>query len=90
MQSLTKTFQGGLICFIMYCRERKEIGCKAYLTKEGLSEAQMGELRSPVCNVSVSKKNLKHIVEYHGEKVYFCCDGCKVSFESNPLQYAKE
>jgi xanthine dehydrogenase accessory factor len=37
--------------------------------------------------VPVSKKNPKHIVEYQGEKVYFCCDGCKVSFDKNPSQY---
>jgi len=42
---------------------------------------------NPVCLVPVSKKNPKHIVEYAGEKVYFCCDGCKVSFEKNPSQY---
>lgn len=43
---------------------------------------------NPVCNVPVSKKNPKHIVEYKGQKVYFCCDGCKVSFEKNPGQYS--
>ena len=42
---------------------------------------------NPVCQVPVSKKNPKHIIEYKGEKVYFCCDGCKVSFENNPAQY---
>ncbi|WP_273566498.1 XdhC family protein [Maribacter halichondriae] len=44
---------------------------------------------NPVCQVPVSKRNPKHIVEYQGEKVYFCCDGCKVSFEKNPAQYIK-
>ena len=44
---------------------------------------------NPVCQVPVSKKNPKHIVEYQGETVYFCCDGCKVSFEKDPGQYIK-
>ncbi len=44
---------------------------------------------NPVCQVPVSKSNPKHIVEYQGEKVYFCCDGCKVSFEKNPAEYIK-
>jgi xanthine dehydrogenase accessory factor len=26
-------------------------------------------------------------VEHNGEKVYFCCDGCKVSFEKEPEKY---
>tara|TARA_R110002051_G_scaffold72609_1_gene131220 strand:+ start:20009 stop:21010 length:1002 start_codon:yes stop_codon:yes gene_type:complete len=44
---------------------------------------------NPVCNVPVSKKNPKHIVEYAGQIVYFCCDGCKVSFEKEPEKYLK-
>ncbi len=44
---------------------------------------------NPVCGVPVSKSNPKHIIEYNGEKVYFCCDGCKVSFEKNPSAYCK-
>ncbi len=42
---------------------------------------------NPVCQVPVSKKNPKHVVEYQGEKVYFCCDGCKVSFDKEPSKY---
>ncbi len=44
---------------------------------------------NPVCQVPVSKTNPKHVVEYRGEKVYFCCDGCKVSFEKEPGAYIK-
>ncbi len=44
---------------------------------------------NPVCQVPVSRKNPKHIVEYKGELVYFCCDGCKVTFEKNPAQFIK-
>ena len=44
---------------------------------------------NPVCNVPVSKTSPKHVLEYKGEKVYFCCDGCKTSFEKNPAQYIK-
>ena len=44
---------------------------------------------NPVCQVPVSKKNPKHIVEYRGEAIYFCCDGCKIKFEKNPEKYIK-
>lgn len=44
---------------------------------------------NPVCQVPVSKKNPKHVLEYKGEMVYFCCDGCKVAFEKDPGQYIK-
>jgi xanthine dehydrogenase accessory factor len=44
---------------------------------------------NPVCQVPVSKKNPKHVLEYQGQMVYFCCDGCKVAFEKDPAQYIK-
>ncbi|MEL6654308.1 MAG: XdhC family protein [Bacteroidota bacterium] len=42
---------------------------------------------NPVCNVPVDKNSAKHIIDYKGEKVYFCCDGCKVQFEAEPEKY---
>ena len=42
---------------------------------------------NPVCGVPVDKNNPRHIIEYQGEKVYFCCDGCKVKFEKDPEKY---
>ncbi len=43
---------------------------------------------NPVCGIPVSKSSAKHVIEHEGESYYFCCDGCKVSFEKNPAQYA--
>ncbi len=42
---------------------------------------------NPVCNIPVQKSTAKHVLEYNGDKVYFCCDGCKVSFEAEPEKY---
>ena len=42
---------------------------------------------NPVCNIPVQKSTAKHVLEYKDEKVYFCCDGCKVSFEKSPEKY---
>jgi len=42
---------------------------------------------NPVCQVPVHKATAKHVLEHEGEKVYFCCDGCKVSFEKEPNKY---
>lgn len=42
---------------------------------------------NPVCNIPIQKNTAKHILEHAGEKVYFCCDGCKVSFEKDPNKY---
>ncbi len=42
---------------------------------------------NPVCQIPIEKKTAKHILEYRGEAVYFCCDGCKVKFEADPEKY---
>ena len=42
---------------------------------------------NPVCNIPIQKSTAKHVLEHAGEKVYFCCDGCKVSFEKDPAKY---
>lgn len=42
---------------------------------------------NPVCKIPVQKSTAKHILEHKGEKVYFCCDGCKESFEKEPDVY---
>ena len=42
---------------------------------------------NPVCGVPVDMNNPKHIIEYNGDKIYFCCDGCKVKFEADPEKY---
>jgi xanthine dehydrogenase accessory factor len=44
---------------------------------------------NPVCGVPVDKHNPKHVIVYKDEKVYFCCDGCKVKFEKDPEKYIK-
>ena len=76
-------------------KEKTNDGSCCSSTKSEESETEVNEkfaedyYINPVCQVPVSKKNPKHIVEYQGEKVYFCCDGCKVSFENDPAQYIR-
>lgn len=43
---------------------------------------------NPVCNIPVQKSTAKHIITYENKDYYFCCDGCKVSFEKEPERYA--
>ncbi len=44
---------------------------------------------NPVCGVPVDINHPKHVAEYQGEKVYFCCDGCKVKFDKDPAKYIR-
>jgi xanthine dehydrogenase accessory factor len=45
---------------------------------------------NPVCGVPIDIENPKHIVDYKGEKVYFCCDGCWVKFNQEPEKYMQK
>lgn len=42
---------------------------------------------NPVCQIPVDKTAPRHRVDYKGETVYFCCDGCKVKFDADPGKY---
>ena len=42
---------------------------------------------NPVCKLPVQKSTAKYVLDYQGEKVYFCCGGCKESFEAQPEKY---
>lgn len=44
--------------------------------------------RNPVCGMAVDPACAKHVIDYGGEKHYFCCDGCKIEFERDPAKYA--
>lgn len=57
--------------------------------KEAGSELNMDEyFINPVCNIPIQKSTAKHVIPYKGKDYFFCCDGCKVSFEQDPEKYA--
>jgi xanthine dehydrogenase accessory factor len=42
----------------------------------------------PVCGMSVAVSAGVVSTEYDGRTIYFCCDGCRNSFEQDPARYA--
>jgi xanthine dehydrogenase accessory factor len=42
---------------------------------------------NPVCNLPISKADAKYVIAHGDHTLYFCCDGCKVSFENEPEKY---
>ena len=42
------------------------------------------EITNPVCGMPISRGMAKYIIEYKGDPVYFCCDGCKKAFDQDP------
>ncbi|WP_321895078.1 XdhC family protein [Paraburkholderia heleia] len=53
----------------------------------GAAVAEAGRYVNPVCGMSVEIAKAKHVLDYGGRKVYFCCDGCKSEFERAPGRY---
>jgi YHS domain-containing protein len=49
-----------------------------------------GFTRQVKCPVSGKPINAKHMVEYNGEKVYFCCPNCPKAFEANPEKFLEK
>lgn len=42
---------------------------------------------NPVCGMAIDIASAKHVLDIHGTRVYFCCDGCKLEFERTPARY---
>ncbi|MPW20566.1 YHS domain-containing protein [Paraburkholderia sp. CNPSo 3157] len=53
----------------------------------GAPAADAGRYVNPVCGMSIDIATAKHVVEYGGRKIYFCCDCCKAEFERRPECY---
>jgi xanthine dehydrogenase accessory factor len=45
------------------------------------------EAKDPICGMSVSIANARYKAEFEGKLFYFCCAGCKQTFEREPKRY---
>jgi xanthine dehydrogenase accessory factor len=46
------------------------------------------EARDPICGMTVDKRKTKYKSEFGGKPFYFCCGGCKQTFDHRPNEYA--
>ena len=49
---------------------------------------RMQEAKDPICGMMVEVSTAKHKSEFHGDSFYFCCAGCKQTFDKQPDKYA--
>jgi xanthine dehydrogenase accessory factor len=62
--------------------------CESMTSVSALQDATpAARYRNPVCGMSVDVATAKHVVTFGGERVYFCCDGCKTEFQRAPEKY---
>jgi xanthine dehydrogenase accessory factor len=45
------------------------------------------EARDPICGMTVDASKAKHKSEFHGTSFYFCCAGCKQTFDKQPEKH---
>jgi xanthine dehydrogenase accessory factor len=56
---------------------------------ESMASVQASGARyvNPVCGMAIDMASAKHVVDYGGQRFYFCCDGCRFEFERTPDKY---
>jgi xanthine dehydrogenase accessory factor len=71
--------------------ERKPAGPRLGQTKLGeeMPENIPNEAKDPICGMMVETAQAQHTSEYQGTRYYFCCAGCKQTFDQQPDKYAK-
>lgn len=73
---------------IKHYRDVDEVAPTKEAHKEEIVLKNEDFFMNPVCNIPVQKSTAKHVINYKEKNYYFCCDGCKVSFEKEPDKYA--
>ncbi|MDQ7251333.1 heavy metal translocating P-type ATPase [Dongia sedimenti] len=59
-------------------------GCGCGSKKAAAAE---GQAKDPVCGMSVTIEGAQHKTEHQGQTYYFCCNGCRTKFETDPQKY---
>jgi xanthine dehydrogenase accessory factor len=57
--------------------------------RSGGAKTQAAEAIDPICGMSVMVAGAEHRSEYAGQTYYFCCAGCKHSFDKEPQRYVE-
>jgi xanthine dehydrogenase accessory factor len=57
-------------------------------TKKSVLPVLTQEARDPICGMTVDVSKAKHKSEFQGVSFYFCCVGCKQTFDKQPDKYA--
>ena len=55
--------------------------------EERIAEAELQEAKDPICGMFVNISSTRYTFNYQGEEFYFCCAGCKQTFENEPEKY---
>lgn len=66
---------------------REEGGAKGHSSLFALHSSSVAI--DPICGMEVEMATAQYMLEFEGELFYFCCAGCKRTFEKNPADYKR-
>jgi len=56
-------------------------------TSTAAASGEQEEAKDPICGMTVDIRTAKYKSEYDGKAFYFCCGGCKQTFDKQPDKY---
>jgi xanthine dehydrogenase accessory factor len=78
-----------ILAEIIQARGSKAQAAEAPAKKESVMLPVINTLaKDPICNMMVDTGKAKYKSEYKGKMIYFCCAGCKQTFDKQPEKYA--
>ena len=70
--------------------EEMEQGETITVADADATEQDGGQAVDPICGMTVEIASARYTAEYEGQRYYFCCAGCKTTFEEDPAAYTGE
>lgn len=90
MKSKTKQFKAiSLLVILLFAGLIVLGGCKKSepAAPPETEEVASAAIEQTICPIMGQAINKDFFTEYKGQKVYFCCAGCKEKFEKEPEKY---
>ena len=56
-------------------------------TSTAAASGEQEEAKDPICGMTVDIRTAKYQSEFDGKAFYFCCGGCKQTFDKQPDKY---
>ncbi len=60
---------------------------RSHVIRQIGAAGEQEEAKDPICGMTVSIRTAKHQSEYESKQFYFCCSGCKQTFDKQPDKY---
>ena len=70
-----------------YCYRVRRVMDRSEMPARLTRPREIHMARDPVCGMEVNEETATNTSEYEGTKYYFCCGGCKATFDRDPEKF---